>query len=138
MRQLFEILSLDNAILKKMAFMFLKNCGIQLRKISYLEIILCHIPLHCIIIHRFVHFLHYKLRIPIIPRMISVLSRFWTGIEIHPGAKIGRGCFIDHGTGVVIGETAEVGNYCVLFHGVTLGGTGHHKDKGTLQSAIMS
>lgn len=96
---------------------------------SYLEILLCHVPLHTIIVHRFAHFLHTKLHIPILPRMIAVLSRFWSGVEIHPGARIGRGFFIDHGTGVVIGETAEVGDFCVLFHGVTLGGTGHHQEK---------
>jgi serine O-acetyltransferase len=96
---------------------------------SIVEILLCYTALHAILIHRISHFLHTKLRIPILPRFISVLSRFWSGIEIHPGARIGNGFFIDHGTGVVIGETAEIGNNCVLFHGVTLGGTGHHKDK---------
>ncbi len=93
------------------------------------EILLCYPTLHAILIHRFSHFLHTKFRIPVLPRLISVFIRIWSGIEIHPGAKIGKGFFIDHGTGVVIGETAEVGNNCILFHGVTLGGTGHHKDK---------
>jgi serine O-acetyltransferase len=96
---------------------------------NIIEILLCHTPLHTILIHRILHFLHTKLKIPVLPRFISVLSRFWSGVEIHPGAKIGKGFFIDHGTGVVIGETAEIGDYCVLFHGVTIGGTGHHKDK---------
>ncbi len=96
---------------------------------NIIETLLCHTPLHSIILHRFVHFLHKKLHIPILPRFISVIGRAWTGIEIHPGAKIGKGLFIDHGMGLVIGETAEVGDYCVLYHGVTLGGTGHHKDK---------
>ncbi len=96
---------------------------------GYLEILLCHVPFHAILTHRLVHFLHTKLQIPILPRFISNFSRFWSGVEIHPGAKIGKGFFIDHGAGVVIGETAEVGDYCILFHGVTLGGTGHHKDK---------
>jgi serine O-acetyltransferase len=96
---------------------------------NIIEVILCHTPLHTILIHRILHFLHTKLKIPVLPRFISVLSRFWSGIEIHPGAKIGKGFFIDHGTGVVIGETAEIGDYSVFFHGVTLGGTGHHKDK---------
>jgi len=96
---------------------------------NILEILLCHTSLHTIIIHRFVHFLHNKLKIPVLPRFISVISRFWSGVEIHPGAQIGKGFFIDHGTGVVIGETAEIGDNCVFFHGVTLGGTGHHKDK---------
>jgi serine O-acetyltransferase len=96
---------------------------------SMVEILLCYTALHAILVHRVSHFLHEKLRIPVLPRFISVLSRFWSGIEIHPGAKIGRGFFIDHGTGVVIGETAEIGDNCVFFHGVTLGGTGHHRDK---------
>ncbi len=96
---------------------------------NIVETLLCHTPLHTITIHRFVHFLHTKLKIPVLPRFISVISRFWSGVEIHPGAKIGKCFFIDHGTGVVIGETAEIGDDCVLFHGVTLGGTGHHKDK---------
>lgn len=96
---------------------------------NIIETLLCHTPLHAILTHRISHFLHTKLRLPILPRFFSALSRFWTGIEIHPGAKIGKGFFIDHGTGVVVGETAEIGDYCVLFHGVTLGGTGHHKDK---------
>ncbi len=81
-----------------------------------------------ILIHRMTHFL-WKLRIPFVPRLISQISRFLTGIEIHPGASIGKGFFIDHGMGVVIGETAEIGANCVLFHNVTLGGTGKHKDK---------
>ncbi len=96
---------------------------------NIIETLLCHTPLHAIIIHRLSHFLHTKLRIPVLPRFISTLSRFWSGIEIHPGAKIGAGFFIDHGTGLVVGETAEIGNNCVLFHGITLGGTGHHSDK---------
>jgi serine O-acetyltransferase len=84
--------------------------------------------LHAIIMHRFTHFL-WRLKIPFIPRLLSQISRFWTGIEIHPGAKIGKGFFIDHGMGVVVGETTEIGDNCVLFHNVTLGGTGKHKGK---------
>jgi serine O-acetyltransferase len=84
--------------------------------------------LHAVIIHRFTHFL-WRLKIPFLPRLLSQISRFWTGIEIHPGAKIGKGFFIDHGMGVVIGETTEIGDNCVLFHNVTLGGTGKHKGK---------
>ncbi|OGG02170.1 MAG: serine O-acetyltransferase [Candidatus Glassbacteria bacterium RIFCSPLOWO2_12_FULL_58_11] len=95
---------------------------------NWVETLLCHTPYHAIVIHRIAHFLN-DLRIPVIPRFISVLGRFWAGVEIHPGAKIGRKFFIDHGTGVVIGETAEIGEGCVLFHGVTLGGTGHHSGK---------
>lgn len=96
---------------------------------NVLEIMLCYTTLHAVLVHRLSHFLHARLRIPVLPRFISTLVRVWSGIEIHPGARIGRGFFIDHGTGVVIGETAEIGDYCVLFHGVTLGGTGHHLDK---------
>lgn len=84
--------------------------------------------MHAIIIHRITHLL-WKLKIPFIPRLLSQMSRFLTGIEIHPGAKIGKGFFIDHGMGVVIGETTQIGDNCVLFHNVTLGGTGKHKGK---------
>lgn len=84
--------------------------------------------LHAILIHRFTHLL-WKAKIPFVPRLLSQISRFLTGIEIHPGAKIGKGCFIDHGMGVVVGETTEIGDSCVLFHNVTLGGTGKHKGK---------
>ena len=84
--------------------------------------------MHAIIIHRITHLL-WKLKIPFIPRLLSQMSRFLTGIEIHPGAKIGKGFFIDHGIGVVIGETTQIGDNCVLFHNVTLGGTGKHKGK---------
>jgi serine O-acetyltransferase len=84
--------------------------------------------LHAILVHRFCHFF-WKLGLPFLPRLLSQVSRFFTGIEIHPGAKIGKGFFIDHGMGVVVGETAEIGDNCVLFHNVTLGGTGKHKGK---------
>lgn len=84
--------------------------------------------LHAILIHRFTHLL-WRLKIPFLPRLLSQISRFFTGIEIHPGARIGKGFFIDHGMGVVIGETTEIGDNCVLFHNVTLGGTGKHKGK---------
>ena len=83
---------------------------------------------HAIFVHRFIHPL-YKVGIPFIPRLISQITRFFTMVEIHPGAKIGRGFFIDHGAGIVIGETAEIGENCVLFHNVTLGGTGKHGGK---------
>lgn len=84
--------------------------------------------LQAILVHRLTHLL-WNLKIPFVPRLLSQVSRFFTGIEIHPGAKIGKGFFIDHGMGVVIGETAEIGDDCVLFHNVTLGGTGKHKGK---------
>ncbi|MBN2010759.1 serine acetyltransferase [candidate division KSB1 bacterium] len=106
---------------------------------NLLETLLCHTPLHTIIGHRIIHFLHASLHIPILPRWLAMWSRFWSGVEIHPGAKIGKGFFIDHGTGVVIGETGEIGDNCVLFHGVTLGGTGHFKDKRhpTLENNVL-
>lgn len=83
---------------------------------------------HAILFHRLIHPL-YRIGLPFIPRLFSQVSRFLTGVEIHPGAKIGKGFFIDHGAGIVIGETAELGDNCVLFHNVTLGGTGHHLGK---------
>jgi len=83
---------------------------------------------HAVFLHRFIHLLH-EIGVPFFPRLFSQVNRFFTGIEIHPGAEIGGGFFIDHGAGVVIGETAEIGQDCVLFHNVTLGGTGKHKGK---------
>ncbi len=85
--------------------------------------------LHAIVVHRYISHPLYKIKIPFIPRLISQIMRFLTGVEIHPGAKIGKGFFIDHAMGTVIGETAEIGDNCVLFHNVSLGGTGHHKIK---------
>jgi len=79
-------------------------------------------------VHRVSHFL-YNLKIPFIPRLISQTMRFLTGIEIHPGAKIGRRFFIDHGMGIVIGETSEIGDNVMMYHGVTLGGSGWWKDQ---------
>ena len=81
-----------------------------------------------IFFHRFIHLLS-NLKVPFIPRLLSQISRFFTGLEIHPGATIGRGFFVDHGAGVVIGETTIIGDNCVLFHNVTLGGTGKHQGK---------
>jgi len=78
--------------------------------------------------HRFIHWL-WKIGLPFIPRVLSQISRFLTGLEIHPGATIGKGFFVDHGSGVVIGETTEIGENCVMFHNVTLGGTGKHEGK---------
>lgn len=84
---------------------------------------------HSIVIHRYIsHPLHIAM-IPFVPRLISQVMRILTGIEIHPGAKIGKGFFIDHGMGTVIGETAEIGKNCVMYHNVTLGGTGKHEGK---------
>ncbi|KAF0182513.1 MAG: cysteinyl-tRNA synthetase [Nitrospirae bacterium] len=94
---------------------------------SGLEILLAYPGFHAIVLHRINHLL-WQWRIPLLPRLLSHIGRFLTGIEIHPGAQIGSGFFIDHGLGVVIGETAEIGENCLLYQGVTLGGTG--KDKG--------
>lgn len=90
--------------------------------------VLLYPGLHAILLHRVAHALHRR-GVAFLPRLISQLSRFLTGIEIHPGATIGRGFFIDHGMGVVIGETAEIGDWVMLYQGVTLGGTGKQKGK---------
>ena len=95
---------------------------------NFLEVILCYSGLHAIFIHRLNHLL-YRVGLRTIPRILSQIARFFTGIEIHPGAIIGKGFFIDHGMGVVIGETTKIGNYVTLFQGVTLGGTGKEKGK---------
>jgi len=95
---------------------------------SAIEIILCYPGVHALFFHRIAQFF-YRLRLYLIARVISHLSRFLTGIEIHPGAKIGKRFFIDHGMGIVIGETAEIGDDVMLYHGVTLGGTGKEKGK---------
>ena len=93
----------------------------------YIEIVL-YPCLYAIFLHRIAHFL-WQLRLPFFPRFISQAGRFLTGIEIHPGAVIGKGFFIDHGMGVVIGETAKIGDNVTLFQGVTLGGTGKETGK---------
>ena len=95
---------------------------------SILEVIFCYPGLHAIWIHRISRFF-WKQGFLLIGRMVSHLGRFLTGIEIHPGAQIGKGFFIDHGMGVVIGETAEIGENVTLYHGVTLGGVSWEKTK---------
>jgi serine O-acetyltransferase len=95
---------------------------------SVAEIFLCYPGFHAILLHRLAHWL-YIAGMPLIPRVISQISRFFTGIEIHPGARIGRRFFIDHGAGVVIGETTEIGDDVLIYQGVTLGGTGKEKGK---------
>jgi serine O-acetyltransferase len=95
---------------------------------NWLEIVFCYPGVQALMFHRLTHWL-YKIGIPFVPRFISTISRFLTGIEIHPGAKIGKGVFIDHGMGVVIGETAIVGDYALIYQGVTLGGTGKESGK---------
>ena len=98
-----------------------------------LEILFLYSGIHAVAHHRIAHFF-YRIHLYFIARVISQLSRFFTGTEIHPGAKIGKGLFIDHGMGIVIGETAVIGDNCTLYQNVTLGGTG--KDKGKRHPTI--
>lgn len=98
-----------------------------------LEALVCYPGLHAVIVHKLTHKLYNK-RLFFLSRVISNIARFFTGVEIHPGAKIGKGVFIDHGMGVVIGETAEVGDMVTIYQGVTLGGTG--KDIGKRHPTI--
>ena len=100
---------------------------------SKLEILLLYPGVHAIFYHRIAHWL-YEQNLKFLARCVSQWSRFWTGIEIHPGAKIGRRLVMDHGMGIVIGETAEIGDDCLIYHGVTLGGTG--KDHGKRHPTI--
>src|ERR1700744_5829592 len=95
---------------------------------SVLEVVLCYPGFHAILLHRFAHCL-YRWGVPLAPRVVSQFSRFLTGIEIPPGATIGRRFFIDHGSGVVIGETSEIGDDVLMYQGVTLGGTGAARGK---------
>lgn len=95
---------------------------------NILHVILLYQGFHAIVFHRIAHFF-YKHKLFFVARLISQLARHLTGIEIHPGAKIGKRLFIDHGMGVVIGETTKIGNNCTVYHGVTLGGTGKDKKK---------
>jgi serine O-acetyltransferase len=103
-----------------------------------LEILLCYPGLHALALHRLSNRL-WRMDLPLLPRLISQFGRWITGIEIHPGARIGKGVFIDHGMGVVIGETAVVGDNCLLYQGVTLGGTGkiHGKRHPTLEDNVV-
>ncbi len=94
-----------------------------------IEILLTYPGVHALLFHRIAHVLHARLRLRLAARFVSHVGRLLTGIEIHPGATLGRRVFIDHGMGTVIGETAEVGDDCLLYHGVTLGGTGKERGK---------
>ena len=102
------------------------------------EVILTYSGFHAIVIYRIAHWLH-RHGVPFLPRFLSQFARFLTGVEIHPAAKIGKGFFIDHGTGVVIGETSEIGENVTLYQGVTLGGTGkeHTKRHPTLGNNVV-
>lgn len=95
---------------------------------SKLEVLICYSGFHALVSYRLGHWF-WKKKFKLSARIISQVARFFTGIEIHPGAKIGTGFFIDHGMGVVIGETTEIGNNVTLYQGVTLGGTGKEKGK---------
>src|SRR5438105_14387290 len=95
---------------------------------SVVEIVLCYPGFQAMLLHRLAH-KFYRWGVQLVPRVMSQISRFFTGIEIHPGATIGRRFFIDHGSGVVIGETTEIGDDVLLYQGVTLGGTGNEKGK---------
>jgi serine O-acetyltransferase len=104
---------------------------------GYLDVLLSYPGWRAVLAHRLIHALHGA-HVPLLPRFLASISRFWTGIEIDPGAKIGKGVFIDHGIGVVIGETAEVGDGCTIYQGVTLGGTSlqHTKRHPTLEKNV--
>lgn len=95
---------------------------------NWLEVLFCYPGLQAIWLHRFAHALH-RFKVPVLPRLISHINRFLTGVEIHPAAQIGKGVFIDHGMGVVIGETAIVGDGTIIYQDVTLGGTGKETGK---------
>ncbi len=114
----------ENPLLEDLHIIFVRDPAAR----NWLEVLLCYPGLHALVCHRLAHRLHQS-GIPFFPRLISHTARFLTGIEIHPGAKIGRGVVIDHGMGVVIGETAIVGDYTLIYQGVTLGGTGKEKGK---------
>ncbi|PSN76160.1 serine O-acetyltransferase, partial [filamentous cyanobacterium CCP4] len=116
---LWQRLPLLEALLNDVAIIFERDPAAT----HWLEVLCCYPGLHALVAHRLAHGLRDR-GIPFLPRFIAHLSRFLTGIDIHPGAQVGRGVFIDHGMGVVIGETAIVGDYCLIYQGVTLGGTG--------------
>jgi len=92
-----------------------------------LEVILCYPGFHAVLAHRLLYFLHARLKVPVLPRFLAQIVRWWTGIEIHPGARVGKGVFIDHGMGVVVGETAVIGDNVTIYQGVTLGATGNER-----------
>ncbi len=116
--------------------MFFKNLRADIKAVlerdpaarSSIEVLLLYPGIKAVIFHRAAHFF-YRHNCKFIARFISQFARFWTGIEIHPGAVIGRGLFIDHGMGVIIGETTVIGDNCTIYQGVTLGGTGKEKGK---------
>lgn len=106
----------------------IRNRDPAAKRITILELILCYPGIHAIFFHRISNFL-WRCKVPILPRLLSHISRMVTGIEIHPGASIGKRLFIDHGIGVVIGETAIIGNDVTMYQGVTLGGRGNETER---------
>ena len=125
-RHLFPSVKLDQVFphLADFAIIFERDPAAR----NWLEVMCCYPGLHAIAAHRLAHWLQ-RHNVSFLPRFISHLARLFTGIEIHPGATLGKGVFIDHGMGVVIGETAVVGDYTLIYQGVTLGGTGKETGK---------
>jgi serine O-acetyltransferase len=105
----------------------------------WLDRVLCYQGFHALVLYRFSHWLYNSLKLKLLARVLSLYARIMTGIEIHPGAKIGRGVFIDHGMGVIIGETTIIGDSCTIYQGVTLGGTGKTSGKRhpTLEEGVV-
>lgn len=105
---------------------------------GWLDVVLSYPGFHALVAHRAIHALH-RAGVPLLPRFLANVARFFTQVEIHPGARIGRGVFIDHGSGVVIGETSQVGDGCTIYQGVTLGGTSlsHGKRHPTLGRNVI-
>ena len=120
----FSVMSLITSIRKDIKAIFEHDPA----AINAIEVFFAYPGFHARQFHRLAHTL-FRWHVPVLPRLVSHISRFLTGIEIHPGAKIGDGFFIDHGMGVVIGETSEIGNNVTLYQGVTLGGTSHQRAK---------
>ncbi len=107
---------------------------------GFFEVVLCTPGFQAVAAHRLIHFLHTRLHVPVLPRFLGLIVRWWTGTEIHPGARIGKGVFIDHAAAVVIGESAVVGDGVTLYHGVTLGATGNEtawKRHPTLEAGVF-
>lgn len=125
-------------VMKDLRYNIKRTCDYDPSVHSCIEIILLYPHIKALIMHRLSHW-YWKHNLYFLARLNSTLARNWTGIEIHPGATIGRGLVIDHGMGVVIGETAIIGDDCVIYHGVTLGGTGkqHAKRHPTIGNRVF-
>jgi serine O-acetyltransferase len=123
LQTIFNVLQ-DSAVLIDFRSIFERDPAAR----NWLEVLICYPGFHALVWHRFSHWLHRR-GVCFFPRFFSQIARLLTGIEIHPGATIGKGVVIDHGMGVVIGETAILGDYCLIYQGVTLGGTGKETGK---------